>query len=108
MARPSLLLINGKKCGGFNQFADLSIGMQGRTELLRRQQQSRARAAKPVLVDGDHRHPELRLPECPDILRLLRIAARHYRLRMAHQNLLAAHLRPADAAVSKDIPAPAG
>jgi len=105
VARSSLVLINGKNRSDFNQFADLFIGMQGRTELLRGQQQSRAWPAKPVLVDGNHRYIQLRSSEHTDVFRLLRTATRHNGLRMAHQHLLTADLRPADAAVSKDVPA---
>ena len=105
MAGSSLVLINGKKCSNFNQFADLFSGMQGHTELLCRQQQSRAWPAQPVLVDGNHRHSELWPPEVTDVLRLLCTARCHHGLRMAHQYLLTADLWPADAAVGKDIPA---
>lgn len=105
MARPSLLVFNGKNCRDFNQFADLLIRVQGCTELSGRQQQSRAWSAEPVFVDGDHRHAELWPPECADVLRLSGAARDHNGLRMAHQHLLTADLRPADAALCKDVAA---
>ena len=58
--------------------------------------------AQPVIVKRNHRHVKLRLPK-RDAGGAAGITASDNRLRVPRQHLLPAHLRPAYAAVSKDI-----
>ncbi len=77
-------------------------------ELIRGEDNTRARALKPVIVNAYDRHVELRPPELPRGGDNRVAAGNDHGLRLAGQHLFAAHLRPGNGAVGKDIGAAAG
>ncbi len=78
------------------------------TELIRGEDNTRARALKPVIVNAYDRNILLRLPELPRGGDGRLAAGNNDGFRTARQHLFAAHLRPGNGAVGEDILAAAG